>query len=204
LLADMLHTAGASRALIMDMHSPQVQGFFSMPCDHLLAAPEIVRYLKKNWNLKNYCLVAGDAGAAKMLKLFADGLNLPVAIMDKRREGNEENVIIKGVIGDVKNKKALIIDDETQTGGTLTKDAKYLIKKAGAISVDACFVHAALGLEAEEKLNKSPIKKFVTTDTIPLEGHNLKNCAVVSVTKKFAECIGRIHEGKSIKSLNDL
>jgi ribose-phosphate pyrophosphokinase len=204
LLADLLYAAGANRALIMDMHSPQAQGFFSTPCDHLLAAPEIVQYLKTNWDLNNYCLVAGDAGAAKMLKLYADGLSLPVAIMDKRREGNEEKVVIKGVIGNVQNRKVLLIDDETQTGGTLIKDAEYLMKEAGAVSVDACFVHAALGPEADEKLNNSPIKKFVTTDTIPLDNHNLKNFEVVSVTKKFAECIRRTYEGKSIKSLNDL
>jgi ribose-phosphate pyrophosphokinase len=204
LLADMIYRAGASRAIIMDMHSPQIQGFFSTPCDHLLAAPEIVKHLKKKWNLKNYCLVAGDAGAAKMMKLYADGLKLPVAIMDKRREGNEETVKIIGVIGDVKNKKVLLIDDETQTGGTLSEDAEYLMKRAGAKSVDACFVHAALGPEADEKLNRAPIGRFVTTDTIPLNGHRLNKCEVVSVTKKFAEAIRRIHESKSIKSLNDL
>jgi len=204
LLADMLYTAGADRALIMDMHSPQIQGFFSTPCDQLMAAPEIVKHLKKKWNLKNYCLVAGDAGAAKMMKLYADGLNLPVAIMDKRREGNEEKVKILGVIGDVKDKKVLLIDDETQTGGTLIKDTEYLMNKAGAKSVDACFVHAALGPEADDKLNNSPIERFVTTDTIPLTEHKLNRCEVVSVTKKFAEAIKRTHQSKSIKSLNDL
>ena len=204
LIADLLESAGADHALIMDLHSPQVQGFFSFPCDHLIAAPEIIKYLKENWDLENYCLVAGDAGAAKMLKIYADGLNLPVAIMDKRRDGNDEKVTIKGVIGDVQNKKVLIIDDETQSGCTLIKDAEYLLQHAGAKSVDACVVHPALGPEADEKLNNSPIERFLTTDTIPTENHNLKNHEIVSVTKKFAECIDRIHNNKSIKSLNDL
>lgn len=203
LLADMLESAGANHALIMDMHSPQIQGFFSMPCDQLLAAPEIIKYLKENWDMSNYCLVAGDAGAAKMLKSYADGLGLPVAIMDKRREKNDEDVTIKGVIGDVKNKKALIIDDETQTGGTLIRDTEFLLGSAGAISVDACIVHPALGSDAAKRLNNSPIEKFITTDTIPINQFDWKNVEVVSVTKKFAECIQRMHNGESIKSLND-
>ncbi|OGH79078.1 MAG: hypothetical protein A3G08_03255 [Candidatus Magasanikbacteria bacterium RIFCSPLOWO2_12_FULL_47_9b] len=204
LVADLVATAGANRAIIMEMHSPQIQGFFSIPCDHLIAAPTIVEYLKTRWGLANYCLVAGDAGAAKMLKLYADGLHLPVAIMDKRREGNDETVEIKGVIGNVKGKNVLLIDDETQSGGTLIKDAEYLLRKEGVTAIDACIVHPALGPDADEALNASPINRFVTTDTIPLEKHNLKNCEVVSVAEKFAEAIRRIHENESIKSLNDV
>lgn len=204
LLADLLETAGANRALIMEMHAPQIQGFFSIPCDHLIAAPDVVQYLKDHWDLTNYCLVAGDSGAAKMMKIYADGLNLPVAIMDKRREGNEEKVDIKGVIGDVQGKKVLLIDDETCSGGTLIKDAHYLMEHAGAVSVDACFVHAALGNNAGEKLNASPINKLVTTDTIPSDHHGLENCTVISVADRFAECIKRIHKGESIKALNDI
>jgi len=201
LIADMLYTAGAGRTLIMEMHSPQIQGFFSMPCDHLIAAPTIVNHLKQTWNLTNYCLVGGDAGAAKMMKNYADGLGLPVAIMDKRREGNNDHVVIKGVIGDVQNKKVLLIDDETSSGGTLIKDAEFLLKNAGAKSVDACFVHAALGFGAADKLNNSLIQKFITTDTIPLT--NLRDCAIVSVADRFAECIKRVHNNESIRSLND-
>lgn len=204
LVADLLQSAGANRVLTMDLHSPQIQGFFSIACDQLVAAPNIIDYLKNNWRLDNYCLVAGDVGAAKMLKLYADGLQLPVAIMDKRREGNNETVTIKGVIGEVKNKHILIIDDETQTGGTLIRDAEYLIELAGVLSVDACVVHPALGISAAEKLNNSPIKRFITTDSIPTAQHNLKNHEIVSVTKKFAESIQRIHENKSLKSLNEI
>ena len=104
LIADLLATAGADRVLTMELHSPQIQGFFGIPCDQLTGVPIIVRYLKTNWDLDNYCLVAGDAGAAKMLRQYANGLNLPVAIMDKRREGNDEEVSIKGIIGDVQGK----------------------------------------------------------------------------------------------------
>ena len=204
LMADMLDKAGASRVLIMEMHSPQLQGFFNIPCDHLIGAPDIIEYLKNNWDLENYVLVAGDSGAAKMMESYADALNLPVAMMDKRRIGNEEKVEIKNVIGDVRNKKILIIDDETLSGGTLVKDAEFLLNQAGAISVDACFIHANLGEGAAEKLNNSSIKRFLTTDTIPSEGFGLRDLEVISVSKRFAEFIKRIHENKSVKSLNDL
>ena len=209
LMADMLETAGADRVVIMDMHSPQVQGFFSIRCDHLIAAPEIIHYLKNNWDLNNYCVVAGDAGAAKMLKLYADGLRLPVAIMDKRREDNTETVIIKGVIGDVRGKKVLIIDDETVSGWTLIKDAEFLLTAGGAASVDACVVHPALGPNAATRLNQSPMHTFVSTDTIPMKQPHqsasmLKHHEIVSVTKKFAEAIRRIHGDESIHSLNTL
>lgn len=204
LMTDMIEQAGANRALIMEMHSPQVQGFFSIPTDHVIAAPDIVNHLKKNWNLENYVLVAGDSGAIKMLKPYADSLQMPVAMMDKRRNGNEEKVNIKGVIGDVKDKNVLIIDDETTSGGTLIEDAKFLTEYAQVRRVDACFIHAALGKNAAEKLNDSPIQKFITTDTIPSEHHNLRNLEIVSVTRRFAEFIKRIYENKSVKSVNDL
>jgi len=204
LVADLIKTAGAGRIIAMDLHAPQIQGFASIPFDHLVAAPEVVAHIKQSWDLTDFVVVAGDAGAAKMTKAYADGLGLPVAMMDKRREGNEEEVVIKSVIGDVEGKHCLIIDDETSSGGTLIKDAEFLTGKAGALSVDACFIHAALGPGAADKLNASPIDRFVTTDSIPLNGNELNNCDVVSVTKKFAECIRRIHSNESIKSLNDL
>lgn len=204
LIADLLQTAGANRALVMEMHAQQIQGFFSIPCDQLIAAPDVIKYLKTNWNLENHVIVAGDAGAAKMIKRYADGLNLPVAMMDKRRIANDEKVIIKGVMGDVKGKKVLIIDDETLSGRTLIEDAKFLLKTAGAISVDSCFVHSNLGTGAAERLNESPIQKFITTDTIPSSHFNLHNLEVVPVSHRFAEMIKRIHNNESVKSLNDI
>lgn len=188
----------------MEMHSQQIQGFFSIPCDQLLAAPDVIQYLKTNWNLENYVVVAGDAGAAKMIKRYADGLNMPVAMMDKRRIGNDEKVVIKGVMGDVKGKKVLIIDDETLSGRTLIEDAKFLLETAGAISVDSCFIHANLGAGAAERLNASPIQKFITTDTIHSSHFNLRNLEVIPVSHRFAEMIKRIHNNESVKSLNDI
>lgn len=203
LTADLIQQAGANHILIMDMHSSQLQGFFSIPCDHLLAAPTIINYLKTNWNLQNYTMVAADAGAAKTLKTYADTLRLPVAIMDKRRDANDEQPKIKGVIGDVKNKKVLIIDDEASSGRTLIRDAEFLINQAGAIKVDACVTHAVLGPNAAENLNNSPIDRIIITDTIPSDKQPLKNKEIVSVIPVFAECIKRIHQGESIMSINE-
>lgn len=204
LVADLLATAGANRVLTMDLHSPQIQGFFSMPCDHLLASPTIISHLQKNWDLNNLVLVASDAGAAKMLKLYADALRLPVAIMDKRRETNDEKPLIKGVIGEVKNKKVLLIDDEISSGRTIIKDAEFLINNAGALEVDACSVHAVLGGVAVQELNNSLINRFIVTNTVPSENKPLKNKEAVDVCQLFAECIHRIHENKSIKSLTEI
>ncbi len=204
LVADLLEKAGANRALIMEMHAPQIQGFFSIPCDQLLAAPSIIRYLTDNWDLTDYVLVAGDVGAAKTLKAYADELHLPIAIMDKRREGNDEKPKIKGVVGEVRGKKVMIIDDEVASGGTLIKDVEFLLNEAGALSVDACATHAVLGAGSVEILNISPINRFIFTDTIPSEEKNLKNKEVVSVAPVFAECIRRIHNNESIRSLNQI
>lgn len=204
LVADLLAAAGASRALTMDLHSPQIQGFFSVPCDQLFAAPDIIGYLRKNWNLSNYVLVAGDAGAAKMLKIYADGLGRPVAIMDKRREGNDEQPRIKGVIGEVKEKNILLIDDEIASGRTMVRDAEFLLQTAGARRVDACVVHPVLGAGAGAALNQSPIERFVITNTVPTKEKALKHQEVVDVSARFAECIRRIHEHLSIKDLNEI
>ncbi|MFA6486440.1 MAG: ribose-phosphate pyrophosphokinase [Candidatus Magasanikbacteria bacterium] len=204
LIADLIESAGADHVLIMEMHSPQIQGFFSVPCDHLVAAPTLIAHLKQTWNLENYVLVAGDAGAAKILKLYADGLHLPVAIMDKRRDANDEQPKIKGVIGEVTGKKCLLVDDEIASGRTLIRDAEFLLKSAGATEVSACVTHPVLGGNAVAELNASPIARFVITDTIPLGAKKLKNTEVVSVVPAFAECIRRIHENESIKSLNDV
>lgn len=204
LVADLIASAGANRVITMDLHAPQIQGFFSIPCDHLMAAPDIVRHLRERWDLSNYALVAGDAGAAKMMKWYADGLRLPVAIMDKRREGNNEQVTILGVIGDVRGKRTLIIDDETVTGRTLIQDAEFLMQQGGAVSVDACVVHAVLGVDAAERLNASPIQRLLATDTVPLQGKLLKQCELVTVAPRFAECIRRVHGNESIHSLNQI
>lgn len=204
LAADLLMAAGANRVLTMDLHAPQIQGFFSIPCDHLLAAPLLINHLKNNWDLSNYVLVAGDAGAAKLLKIYADALDLPVAIMDKRRGGNDEKPVIKGIIGDVTGKRVLLIDDEIASGRTLIRDAEFLQREAGVSAVDACAVHPVLGGNAVTDLNASVINRFVITNTIPTTGKSLNKMEVVDISQLFAECIRRVHCNESIKSLNDV
>ena len=205
LLADLLETAGADRVMTMELHAPQIQGFFSIPCDHLMAAPILVTHLQKTWNLDDYVLVAGDAGAAKLVKRFADGLDLPIAIMDKRRIGNIEEVTIRGVVGDVRKKHALLIDDETSTGKTLIRDAEFLLsKEAGALSVDACVIHAAYDTDSAKRLAASSIRRLVTTDTIPAPALPEGRHEIVSVAPLFAECIRRVHDGESITPLNQI
>jgi len=204
LVADMLKTAGADRVIIAEMHSMQLQGFFSIPTDHILAAPTTIKYIKENWDLKDHIIVAADSGAAKMVKLYADGLNLPVVMMDKRRDNNDEQPEIKGVIGNVEGKKCLIIDDEVSSGRTLIRDTEFLLNHAGAKEVDVCVAHPVLGGNAVKELNDSLINKFLFTDTIPLEDKKIKNTEIVSLVPVFAETIKRIHENESIKSINDL
>lgn len=202
LVADLLESAGAHRVLTMDLHSPQIQGFFSIPSDELLASPSIISYLTTHWDLRDAVLVASDAGAAKMLKVYADALNLPVAIMDKRRDANDEQPTIKGVIGVVSGKKAILIDDEVSSGRTLVRDAEFLLSRAGVVSVDACVVHPVLGGNSVAELNNSRINRFVLTNTIATDAKQLKNKEIVDVTPQFAECIKRLHENKSILDLN--
>lgn len=202
LVADLLEKSGANRALIMEMHAQQIQGFFSIPCDQLLAAPSVIRHLIDNWDLNDYVLVAGDAGAAKIVKAYADGLDLPIAIIDKRRTSNDEQPIIKGLVGEVTGKRVLIIDDEIASGRTLVKDAEFLLEKAGAVSVEACVTHAVLGAGSIDILNNSPINRFILTDTIPSRHKLLKNTEIVTVVPVFAECIKRIHNNESIQNLN--
>jgi ribose-phosphate pyrophosphokinase len=202
LVADLLQAAGTDRIVVMDMHVPQIQGFFSIPCDEISAAPLLIDYLKTKWDLKNYCLVASDSGAVKKLEPFVNGLNLSVAIIDKRRTKNQGEIIIKNIVGDVKNKKCLLIDDEASSGATLISDAEFLLQKAQAISVDACFVHAALNPAAVSRLNNSSIGRFVTTNTITNGECKLRDCEVVSVASLLAECIKRITQNQSLEGLN--
>ncbi|MBI2444294.1 MAG: ribose-phosphate pyrophosphokinase [Candidatus Magasanikbacteria bacterium] len=204
LVADLIAEAGAERVLVMDLHAPQIQGFFSIPGDELFAAPLLIAHLKKHWDLTNAVLVAGDAGAAKLTRRFTDALKLPVAIMDKRRVGNKTAPVIKGVIGDVKQKNAILIDDEIASGATIIGDAKFLQGKAGAASVAAVVTHAVFSGAARAALNRSPLKRILVTNTIPTAGKTIRRLEVVDVAPRLAEGIRRLHAEKSLQNLNDL
>lgn len=199
LVADLLQTAGADRVVTMDLHAPQIQGFFRIPVDHLQAFPLITDFLKKR-DLTDTVLVAGDAGEAKEVGRFANRLHLPMAIIDKRRYDDSEKAKAAHLIGEISGKHAIIVDDEVATGGTLVEAAKFL-KAEGALSVTAAFTHAVLSGPAVSRLNDSSIEELLFTDTIPLNGKESSKFKVLSVAEICAKAIRRIHEGDSISEL---
>lgn len=201
LMADLLETAGADRVLTMDLHSPQIQGFFRIPADQLIAAPIICDHLQTTRDLSNYVLVAGDFGEAKELGRYANKLNLPMAVVDKRRYGNDDKARATNLIGDVDNKVALIIDDEIASGGTMNEAARFVLER-GAQAVEAAAVHPILSGKAIPRLKESSIQSLVVTDTVPVSAEKrIEKMTVLSVAPLFAEGIKAIHDGDSVSNL---
>jgi len=199
LVANLLTVAGANRVLTMDLHAGQIQGFFDIPVDHLLAAPVFINYFKKK-KLKNLIIATADIGGIKLAWYFAEKLNIPLAIVDKKRRG-PESVEAMHLIGDVKGKDVLIPDDMLATGGTLVQAAKFL-KAKGVGDIYACMTHGLFSGDAIAKVNDAPIKEIVVTDTIPQQDRvKLKKLTVLTVSKLFAEAIKRIHNEKTISEL---
>lgn len=201
LMARMFQAAGADKFLLMELHSHQIQGFFDVPVDQLLAVDVFCDYLRLQ-DLSNYIIVAADVGEAKHLGRYANRLNLPMAIIDKRRIGNTDTVVPTHLIGDVTGKNCLLIDDEIASGGTLCKAADFL-KEKGANSVRAAVVHPVLSGNAIEKINASSLDELIVTNTIPLENKTelCPKITVLSVAPLFAKAIQRIHNGDSISVL---
>lgn len=200
LVADLLETAGADRVLTMNLHSEQIQGFFRIPVDQLLASPILCEYFSKN-GLKDFIVVAPDAGSAKRAEKYALTLGLPMAILDKRRDPLNDTVEIFHIIGDVRDKNAIVFDDEIATGGSMIETAHALLEH-GAKDIYAGAVHAVLCGEAPALLQDSPYKKIVVTNTLPVEGEKkIPKVTVLSVAQLFGEAIKRIHEGKSVSDL---
>ena len=201
LMADLVETAGANRVLTMDLHSPQIQGFFRIPADQLQAAPILCDYLRQSRDLSNYVLVAGDVGESKQVGRYANRLHLPIAIVDKRRDGDDENARAMNLIGDVAGKVALIIDDEVASGGTLMEATRVALER-GAVAVEACAVHPVLSGRAIERIEASPLRQLVVTDTIPLTPpKRIERIHVQSVARLFADAIQAIHDGSSVSRL---
>lgn len=201
LMADLLEAAGADRVVTMDLHSPQIQGFFKIPLDHLQAAPLLAKFVRANVDTDNAIVVASDAGEAKDAAAFANRLNVDIAIIDKRRTGHDENAIAANLIGDVKGKTAILIDDEVASGGTLLQAADFL-RREGAIEVIACATHAVFTGEAPQKLGASNITRMAVTNTIPVgEAKRFEGLEVISVAELFADAIKRIHTGESVSEL---
>ncbi|MFZ0138441.1 MAG: ribose-phosphate pyrophosphokinase [Candidatus Sulfotelmatobacter sp.] len=200
LVADLLTTAGAHRALIVDLHTPQLQGFFNIPVDHLFASPVLVDHFRK-LNLPNLTVVSPDAGGVERARFFAKKVDAALAIVDKRRV--EMNVAeVMHVIGDVHGRTCLIIDDLIDTAGTLVKTAAALIEN-GATEVYACSSHAVLSGPAVENIAKSVIREVVVTNTIPLneEAKREPKIRVLSIAGLIGRAIQANHEETSVSKL---
>jgi ribose-phosphate pyrophosphokinase len=200
LVADLLTTAGADRALIVDLHAPQLQGFFNIPVDHLFASPVLVDYFKRA-SLPDLTVVSPDAGGVERARFFAKKMDSALAIMDKRRI--EMNVAeIMHVIGDVNGRTCLVIDDLIDTAGTLVKTATALMEN-GASAVYACASHAVLSGPAVENISQSCIKEVVVTNTIPLNEAARKEpkIKVLTIAGLIGRAIQSIHEETSVSKL---
>ena len=199
LVANILTQAGADRILTMDLHAGQIQGFFDIPVDHLLAAPVFINYFKKK-KIKNLVVATADIGGIKLVWYFAEKLNIPLVVVDKKRRG-PESVDAMHLIGDVKGKNILIPDDMLATGGTLAQAAKF-VKSQGALKVFACMTHGLFSGNAIHKMQDTPIEEIVVTDTIPQHDRSqIKKITVLSVAWLFGEAIKRIHNEKTISQL---
>jgi ribose-phosphate pyrophosphokinase len=201
LIADMLQTAGANRVLTIDLHAGQVQGFFNIPVDELTAMQPLLRDYVIGMEMINPVVVAGDLGFAKRARNFADMIGASVAFVEKRRLGNDSSSEQLGVIGDVRGKPAIIIDDEIDTAGSIVGAAE-IVERAGAKVIYAACTHALLTGTAVERLRNSPIQELIVTDTVdqPL-AKRLPNVTVLSVSLLLGEAISRIHTGESVGAL---
>lgn len=198
LVSNLIVTAGANRVLTMDLHAGQIQGFFDIPVDHIYTNPVFINYFKQK-RLKDVVVVSPDAGGVERARAFAKRLDYDLAIIDKRRTSPTDADILH-VVGDVKGKIALIIDDLVDTAGTLAKAAKALVS-SGATKVYAAAAHGVLAGPALERLAAAPIEELVITDTIALNGKKLSKIKVLSVASLLAEAIKRIHEERTISAL---
>jgi ribose-phosphate pyrophosphokinase len=200
LVAALLETAGADRVLTLDLHAAQIQGFFDIPVDHLFATPVLIEYFRTS-RTPDMTVVSPDAGGVERARAFAKRLNAPLAIIDKRRE--EANVAeVMNVVGDVKGRNCLLVDDLIDTAGTLVKGAEALMEKRAA-SVTACATHAVLSGPAVKRIEESCLKEVVVTNSIPLSEAGRKSSRIksLSVAKLLAEAIRSIHEETSVSVL---
>lgn len=200
LVADLLGAAGADRVLTIDLHAGQIQGFFDIPVDHLFAAPLIIEHFQK-LNLANLTVVSPDSGGVERARAFAKRMDAPLGIIDKRRE--RENVAqAMNIIGDVRDRIVLIVDDMIDTAGTLTEGARALMEK-GATAIYASATHPVFSGSAIDHIENSSIAQVVVTDTIPLKPRTLEcpRIQVLSIATLLGDAIQRIHSESSVSSL---
>ena len=200
LVADLITAAGATRVVCVDLHAGQIQGFFNIPVDHIYATPVILDYIKENFT-DDIVVVSPDAGGVERARAFAKRLGTNLAIIDKRRPRPNVSEVMN-IIGDIEGKTAVLLDDMIDTAGTITQAAEALAKK-GAKQVYACATHAVLSGPAMERIEKSPIKELVVTNTIPqMKGApSSPKIKRLSVGPLLGEAIKRIHCGESVSSL---
>lgn len=200
LVADLLTTAGANRIVTVDLHAPQIQGFFNIPVDELTALYTLSDYWRSK-NLKDVAVVATDIGISKRARDLAEKLDAPLAIIEKRRLGNDDSTETLNIIGDVKGRRAITVDDEIDTAGSLVQAVDALIK-AGAKEVYSCCTHPIFSGPATERIAKSQVKEVVVTDTIPVNGaKKLAKITVLPMAPLLGEAIHRIHTGMSIGAM---
>jgi len=202
LMANLITTAGTDRLLTMDLHSAQIQGFFDIPFDHLFASPVFVDFVKTTFP-RDVVVVAPDIGSVKMARAYATRLEVPLALIDKRRTRHDE-IDVMNVIGDVDGKNVVIFDDIISTGGTLVK-AAHALRERGAQEIMACITHAVLADSVFDKLNNSDISALAVTNTIHQDSARIaarsNKIHILSVARILGEAIHRIHQEESLSSL---
>jgi ribose-phosphate pyrophosphokinase len=200
LVADLITTAGAQRLLSMDLHAGQIQGFFNIPVDNLFATPVLIDYMKKNYQ-DNTVVVSPDTGGVERARAFGKRLGASLAIIDKRREGPNEAQVMN-IIGNIKGKRVIILDDMVDTAGTVVQAANALTE-AGALKVSVCCTHPVLSGPAIDRIESSNINEFIVTDTIPLseKAANCQRIKILSVSGLLSEAVRRIYYNDSVSSL---
>lgn len=200
LMAQIIEAAGATRVITCDLHNPAIQAYFNINCDRLTGEFVLEKYFLEK-KIKDMVIIATDAGSAKKAYKYSKFFNCPIALVDKRRDGNNDKAISSTIIGDVKGKNAIIFDDEISTGGTLMETVNVL-DKFGAKSIYAAATHGILAGEAIERIKKSPIKELVVTNTVPVpEEKRIDKLTVLSMAPTFAEAIKRIHEESPLEEI---
>lgn len=200
LMAQLIEAAGADRVITCDLHNPAIQAYFSINCDRLSAQNLLQAYFSEK-HLKDMVIVATDAGSSKKAYKYSEYFGCPIALIDKRRDGNDDRAIATTVIGEVKDKQAVIFDDEVDTAGSMIETAQIL-EKFGAKEIYAGCTHGVLSGPAIERIKNSAIKELVITNTIPLpEEKKLDKITVLSIAPLFAEAIRRINEAKPLGNL---
>jgi ribose-phosphate pyrophosphokinase len=200
LIADLITTAGANRLLTIDLHAPQIQGFFTIPVDELTARPILAQYFREK-TLDNVVVVATDIGITKVARDMAAKLGAPLAIIEKRRLGNDDSTETLNIIGEVKGMRALTVDDEIDTAGSLVGVVNALLKR-GVTKVYACCTHPVFSGPAIQRIAASPVKEVIVADTIPVnEDKKLDKITVLPIASLIGEAIHRIHTGLSVGAM---